>query len=51
MTGPGNAALPIGEPYGGRTETLPGVKTVGADARAAIDRAAVIAGKHWPTIS
>lgn len=51
MTGPGKASLPIGEPYGGRTETLPSSVTVGADATAAIDHAAVIAGKLWPTIS
>jgi len=50
LTGPGNGALPIGEPYGARAETLPASTTIGADAQTAIDQAAMVAGKRWPTI-
>jgi acetoin utilization deacetylase AcuC-like enzyme len=48
LTGPGNAVLPIGEPYGERAETLPSNREVGQDAAAAIGRAVEAASRKWP---
>ncbi len=50
LTGPGDAALPIGEPYGLRAETLPSSISLGADATAAIDRVAAFHAARWPVV-
>jgi acetoin utilization deacetylase AcuC-like enzyme len=38
---------PVEEPYGARAETMPPSRTVGLDARAAIDAAIEVTRKHW----
>lgn len=51
LTGPGDAFLPIGEPYGDRSYTLPSNIAPGKDAIEAIDVAARVASATWPTIT
>ncbi|MGD9710781.1 MAG: class II histone deacetylase [Thermomicrobiales bacterium] len=48
LTGPGDAFLPIGEPYGDRSYTLPSNISPGRDAVDAIDAAAKQASQRWP---
>jgi acetoin utilization deacetylase AcuC-like enzyme len=49
MTGPGHAEVALTEPYSDRADQLPPSISFGADAAAAIDRAAAAAGQWWPT--
>ncbi len=49
LTGEGEPFLPIGEPYGDRSYTLPSNISVGKDATDAIDQAAKVASVRWPT--
>ncbi|MBX3070300.1 MAG: class II histone deacetylase [Thermomicrobiales bacterium] len=51
LTGPGEAFLPIGEPYGDRSYTLPSNIAPGKDAIDAIDAAARVASATWPVIT
>ncbi len=51
LTGPGDAFLPIGEPYGERSYTLPSNIAPGRDAVDAIDAAARQASAKWPVVS
>jgi hypothetical protein len=48
MTAPGAAELALSEPYSDRADQLPASLVFGADAAAAIDRAAAAAGQWWP---
>ena len=51
LTGPGEAFLPIGDPYGVRGDTLPSNMAPGKDALDAIDTAATIASAKWPVVA
>jgi acetoin utilization deacetylase AcuC-like enzyme len=50
LTGPGDAVLPIEEPYGPQAETLPAINQFGLDAVRAIENVIAVQRQFWPIL-